>query len=227
VSLCPASHALERITLRTGFSYDCSHHEAIDANHVRLYLTSSDPTRTDNYQDLAANLIVRVETLPDPVPAPQPVPAAAPALDVPTLLARAGTQHNIDVDLLAAVVKAESGGHANAVSRAGARGLMQLMPGTARDLGVDDAFRPDQNIAGGSAYLDYLLDRYDSHGDQHGLDLALAAYNAGPAAVDRYHGIPPFHETRAYVDRVEREFIRRKKAAAATVAVTPVAHQEP
>jgi soluble lytic murein transglycosylase-like protein len=224
-SLCPASQALERITLRTGFSYDCSHHEAIDASHVRLYLASSDPTRTDNYQDLAADLIVRVETIPDPVVISPPTPAPTPeALDVPTLLAHAGTQHNIDVDLLAAVVKAESGGRANAVSRVGARGLMQLMPGTARDLGVDDAFRPDQNIAGGTAYLDYLLDRYDPRGDKHGLDLALAAYNAGPAAVDRYHGIPPFRETRAYVARVEREFNRRKKAAASTVVVASVAH---
>jgi len=222
--LCPASQALERVTLRTGFTYDCSHHEAIDADHVRLYLASSDPTRTDNYMDLAATKIVSVETIPDPVAVAQPTPVAAPVLDVPTLLARAGTQHNIDVDLLAAVVKAESNYRANAVSRAGARGLMQLMPGTARDLGVDDAFRPDQNIAGGTAYLDYLLDRYDAGGDKHGLDLALAAYNAGPAAVDRYHGIPPFRETRAYVARVEREFSRRKRAAATTVAVAAVAH---
>jgi soluble lytic murein transglycosylase-like protein len=213
-SLCPASHALERVTLRTGFSYDCSHHEAIDADHVRLYLASSDPARTDNYMDLAASKIVSVETIPDPVVVapPAPVATATEVVDIPTLLARAGTQHNIDVDLLAAVVKAESGGRANAVSRTGARGLMQLMPGTARDLGVDDAFRADQNIAGGTAYLDYLLNRYDSGGDKHGLDLALAAYNAGPAAVDRYHGVPPFRETRAYVARVEREFSRRKAA---------------
>jgi len=225
-SLSPASHALERVTLRTGFSYDCSHHEAIDADHVRLYLASGDPTRTDNYQDFSASMIVRVETLPDPVVVAPPAPATrvAEVADVPTLLANAGSKHNIDVDLLAAVVKAESNYRANAVSRAGARGLMQLMPGTARDLGVDDAFRPDQNIAGGSAYLDYLLNRYDASGDKHGLDLALAAYNAGPAAVDRYHGVPPFRETRAYVARVEREFSRRKRAAAATVAVASVAH---
>jgi soluble lytic murein transglycosylase-like protein len=218
VSLCPAVHALERVTLRTGFSYDCSHHEAIDADHVRLYLASSDTTRTDNYMDLAASKIASVEHLPDPVPVPPPAPVAASELDVPTLLANAGTQHNIDVDLLAAVVKAESGGRANAVSRTGARGLMQLMPGTARDLGVNDAFRPDQNIAGGSAYLDYLLNRYDSSGDKHGLDLALAAYNAGPAAVDRYHGVPPFRETRAYVARVEHEFSRRKALSKTTLA---------
>jgi soluble lytic murein transglycosylase-like protein len=89
---------------------------------------------------------------------------------------------------------------------------MQLMPGTAQQLGVNDAFRPDQNIAGGTTYLDQLLDRYDPLNDAHGLALALAAYNAGPAAVDRYHGIPPFRETRAYVVRVMNEFKRRKLA---------------
>ena len=81
---------------------------------------------------------------------------------------------------------------------------MQLMPSTATELGVDDSFRPDQNVRGGSAYLDGLLARYHDN-----LAMALAAYNAGPAAVDRYHGIPPYRETRAYVARVIHEFNRR------------------
>jgi soluble lytic murein transglycosylase-like protein len=123
------------------------------------------------------------------------------------MLARAGTATNIDEDLLASVVKAESGGNARAVSRAGAQGLMQLMPATAAGLGVQDSFQPEQNVRGGSAYLDALLVRYHDN-----VALALAAYNAGPAAVDKYHGIPPYAETRAYVARVIHEFNRRVMA---------------
>ena len=123
------------------------------------------------------------------------------------VLSQAGRTHNIDVDLLASIVKAESDGNSRAVSRAGARGLMQLMPSTANDLGVQDSFRPDENVRGGSTYLDARLTRYHEN-----LALALAAYNAGPAAVDRYNGIPPYHETRAYVARVIREFNRRVRA---------------
>ena len=122
------------------------------------------------------------------------------------LIARAGAAHNLDVDLLASVVRAESGGNTLAVSRTGAQGLMQLMPGTAAQLGVNDSFRADQNINGGTAYLDALLLRYHDN-----LALALAAYNAGPAAVDKYHGVPPYRETRVYVARVIREFNRRKQ----------------
>ena len=124
------------------------------------------------------------------------------------MLAHAGAAHDIDADLLASVVRAESGGQVRAVSRTGARGLMQLMPGTANEMGVADSFRPDENIAGGTAYLDELLTRYHNN-----VALALAAYNAGPGAVDKYHGVPPYRETRAYVARVIREFNRRKQMA--------------
>src|ERR1019366_1707588 len=104
--------------------------------------------------------------------------------DLHQMLSDAGQQHNLDADLLASVVKAESNGNTRAVSRAGARGLMQLMPGTAAEQGVNDSFKADENVRGGSAYLNELLIRYHDN-----IALALAAYNAGPAAVDKYHGI--------------------------------------
>jgi soluble lytic murein transglycosylase-like protein len=132
------------------------------------------------------------------------------------MLAKAGQEHNLDEDLLASVVKAESGGNTRAVSRAGARGLMQLMPSTASDLGVQDSFKPGENVRGGSTYLDALLTRYHEN-----LALALAAYNAGPAAVDKYHGIPPYHETRVYVARVIHEFNQRVKSREAQAAHAP------
>ena len=202
------AHALEHITLRTGFTFDCNHHETTTDGHVRLFLGRDD---TSNFVDLASDQIVSVDLMPDP-PAPPPTAAplaiapVKPGADVRSLLSTAGTRHNIDLELLASVVHAESGGQAHAVSRTGAQGLMQLMPGTARQLGVADAFQPADNINGGTAYLDALLTRYHDN-----LPFALAAYNAGPAAVDRYHGIPPFRETRLYVSRVLREFTRRKQ----------------
>jgi len=132
------------------------------------------------------------------------VDAVGSEADLQPMLTKAGTAYNLDTDLLASVVRQESGGHARAVSRAGAQGLMQLMPGTASELGVANSFAPGENIQGGTAYLDTLLKRYNDN-----LAFALAAYNAGPAAVDRWHGIPPYRETRAYVARVIREYNRR------------------
>lgn len=207
-----AAQAGERITLRNGFEMDCNHHAQVAAR-VRLYMSAGE----DSYVEFAPEDIAAVEQVPDP-PAPppqlaQPTRSSAkpdapltPA-DLHLMLSAAGHEHNLDVDLLASVVKAESGGNARAVSRTGARGLMQLMPGTATQLGVDDAFEPGQNVRGGSVYLDALLTRYHDN-----IALALAAYNAGPAAVDKYHGIPPYHETRLYVARVIHEFNRRVRA---------------
>lgn len=113
----------------------------------------------------------------------------------------AAKMHGIDPRLLAAVSRRESAWNPAAVSRAGACGMMQLMPATAKFLGVTDVFDARQNIFGGARYLRTLLDTF--HGD---LDLTLAAYNAGPGAVQRYNGVPPFAETRAYVDVVRRNY---------------------
>ena len=205
-ALALPARALERVTLRNGFSYDCARWEKIDAAHLRLYPSPGD---AESFIDVPASEVVAVEAIPPQLQAParpgSSGKAAAP--DVHALLATAGTAHNIDVELLASIVHAESSGHTQAVSRTGAQGLMQLMPGTAKSVGVADAFQPDQNINGGATYLDWLLTRYRDN-----LSLALAAYNAGPGAVDRFHGIPPFRETRAYVVRVMTEFKRRKLA---------------
>jgi soluble lytic murein transglycosylase-like protein len=108
-------------------------------------------------------------------------------------------QQKLDPRLVHAVVNVESSYNPVARSTKGAMGLMQLMPATARSLQVDDPYDPEQNLRGGTVYLRRLLDRFD--GD---LELALAAYNAGPEAVDRYRGLPPYPETHEYVDRVMR-----------------------
>ncbi len=215
----PLAHAYESITLSNGFVERCDHHMQIDGR-VRLYLSHGE----DSYIEIAPQQIVAVETVAEPpASAPQPQTVARlSAADLGQIMARAGQEHNIDVDLLASVVKAESSGNAHAVSRTGARGLMQLMPGTAAGLGVSDSFAPDQNVRGGSAYLDALLLRYHDN-----LALALAAYNAGPQAVDKYRGIPPYHETRAYVARVIHEFNRRvlaREAQARMAATTASSH---
>jgi len=209
-SISPATFAAEHITLSNGFEMLCDHH-AEAGGRVRLFLGSVE----DNYIEFPPQEIALIERVPD-LPAPPTAvrvspttPAASPSAqlspaDLHEMLAKAGHEHNLDVDLLASLVKAESGGNARAVSPVGARGLMQLMPGTAAGLGVEDSFKPDENVRGGSTYLDALLTRYHDN-----LALALAAYNAGPAAVDKYRGIPPYRETKAYVAGVIHEFNRR------------------
>ena len=182
--LAGAAGAAERVTLRNGYEMRCDHHAAVDGR-VRLYLGPGE----GSYIELKPEEIAGVEQVADPPPAAEEPRQGTPKTtattnadaklspaDLHEMLARAGDEHNLDVDLLASLVKAESNGNAHAVSRAGARGLMQLMPGTASDLGVQDSFRPDENVRGGSAYLDALLTRYNNK-----LALALAAYNAGPA----------------------------------------------
>ena len=122
-------------------------------------------------------------------------PAEAAKRPFADIVAAAARRHGVDADLVHAVIAVESGYRASAQSPAGAQGLMQLMPGTQRDLGVSDAFDPRQNVDAGVAYLGRLTDEF-------GTVLALAAYNAGPGAVRRYNGIPPYEQTHAYVRAV-------------------------
>jgi soluble lytic murein transglycosylase-like protein len=218
----PCARAGELFTLRNGFEIRCDHHARVE-DRTRLYLSAGE----DNYIEFVPEEITAFETVPDPPALPEARESAPNAshqatadgrlspADLGEMLAKAGHEHNLDVDLLASLVKAESGGNAHALSPAGARGLMQLMPGTAKGLGVNDSFKPDENVRGGSTYLDSLLVRYHDN-----LALALAAYNAGPEAVDRYHGIPPYRETRAYVARVIHEFNRRVLAREAQARQT-------
>lgn len=225
-----SARATEHVTLRNGFELDCERREVV-GERVRLYLASGTVRAGDaGYVEVAADAVMRVEAMaavpgasaamerqalrsaeedhPKEAPEGDKRRAASPTVaEMREILAHAEVRHRVDADLLASVVRAESGGRVAAVSRAGALGLMQLMPGTATAMGVKDAFAAEQNVDGGSAYLDWLLTRYHDN-----LTLALAAYNAGPGAVDRYHGVPPFRETRAYVARVIREFNRRKLA---------------
>jgi hypothetical protein len=137
----------------------------------------------------------------------------APAAHIAQMVADAAKANNIDPLLVHSVIQVESNYNPNAVSSAGARGLMQLMPGTARELGVTDSFDPRQNIEAGVKYLKQLKDQYQDD------KLALAAYNAGPGSVQKYKAVPPYPETKDYVQRVGERYVEARKAAGIAPAV--------
>ena len=134
-------------------------------------------------------------------------PNATSRSEINDLISKYSEQAGLDEDFVKAVINQESGFNPNATSKCGAMGLMQLMPGTAQGLGVKNAYDPEQNIQGGTKYLKGLMDRFDNN-----KSLALAAYNAGPNAVKKYGGIPPYQETQNYVKSVLAKYDRMKGA---------------
>lgn len=157
-------------------------------------------------------IVVRRDKTPEaPAAVPVAVSATLPAVttafasSVPYLdhVREAAKLYSLPVELVAAVMRIESGGNPNAVSIAGAMGLMQLMPGTADDMGVDDPYDPRKNIFGGARYLRILINTYEGS-----VAMALAAYHAGAAKVDKYGGIPPYPDTRKYVVEVIKLYHR-------------------
>jgi hypothetical protein len=140
-------------------------------------------------------------TLPQPLNQTGSQSALIPDTPISSLIDKAAQEHGMDPKLVRLVVQKESNFNPQAVSPKGAMGLMQLMPGTASLLGVQDPFNPAQNIDGGVRYLKECLQRFDNN-----VSLALAAYNAGPGNVDKYQGVPPFAETRQYVANIIQEY---------------------
>jgi len=210
---CGTSLAADVAVLRNGNSIRHERREVL-GSVTRLYMSSV----SNGYIEIPTDQIERFErdTAPPPVPT-----AAAPSVTrvapqkqealtreaLNQVVSGAGERHQIDPDFISSVIRAESGFHQNAVSRKGAQGLMQLMPGTATELGVSNPFDPNSNVEGGTKYLRDLLVKYNFD-----VNKALAAYNAGPKRVDQYHGVPPYFETQAYISRIIRDFNRQKIA---------------
>ena len=155
------------------------------------------------------------KALANPIPAIQPVAmkviapasAAAAAIDLDQVVRDASNRNRLDPDFVSSVIMAESNFKTHAVSKKGALGLMQLMPSTAAQLGVADPFDPKANVEAGAAHLSALLDRYNNDPIK-----ALAAYNAGAHRVKQYNGVPPYRETRAYINKIVRDFNAKKRA---------------
>lgn len=148
--------------------------------------------------------------------AEQPVSSVVFPKDYSKYIHRAASKYELEPELIKAVIKTESNGNHRAISRKGAKGLMQLMPSTARDMNVSNPFDPEENIEGGTRYLKYLLERFNGN-----MTLALAAYNSGPGTVEKYGNIPPIDETRQYVKRIFNLYNGKKSYTFADASAAP------
>jgi soluble lytic murein transglycosylase-like protein len=212
--------AADAAVLRNGFSIRHERRQVI-GTITRLYISRDDAS----FVDVPTVEIDHFEAVPDAAPLAaekgdpashlhlqSPAENVQPSMDLNDVVRTASGTYHLDPDLVNSVIRAESGFNVRAVSPKGAQGLMQLMPQTASQLGVQNAFDPQANVEGGTRYLRELLERYDFD-----LIKALAAYNAGPQRVEQYGGVPPYYETKAYVARIVRDF-NKKKLAAKTAA---------
>jgi soluble lytic murein transglycosylase-like protein len=210
IALALPGAAADSAVLRNGFSIRHQRRQII-GTVTRLYIDGDQ----SSFVDIPTAEIDHFEALSDdPTPPADPQPAAsttAHPFDLTEAVKAASGTYKLDPDLVTSVIRAESGFNVRAVSPKGAQGLMQLMPQTASQLGVHNAFDPQANVEAGTRYLRELLERYDFD-----LVKALAAYNAGPQRIDQYGGVPPYFETKAYVARIVRDF-NQKKIAAGTV----------
>ena len=209
IAVCPA-FAGEYAVLQNGFRIKADRHEVI-GEVTRLHTATGT-------MDLRTEAIAKfeVEEYVPPAPAEEPIAPAEPANAAdaapPTheeLLTQAAERHGLLPEFVRSVASAESAMRQDAISPKGAIGLMQLMPGTARELGADP-HDPAQNADAGTRYLRQLLDKYKHTPDP--VRYALAAYNAGPGAVDKYGTVPPYRETQTYVERVLRKYLAELKA---------------
>jgi hypothetical protein len=196
-------HASESAVLRNGFEIRHERRQVI-GDVTRLFVNGDGssfvdvPTlEIDHFEEVASE-VTSTKASSNNIKQPS---------DLNELVNAASGMYKLDPDLVTSVIRAESGFNVRAVSPKGAQGLMQLMPQTASQLGVQNAFDPQANVEAGSRYLRELLERYDFD-----LIKALAAYNAGPQRVEQYGGVPPYYETKAYVARIVRDFNRKKLA---------------
>jgi hypothetical protein len=212
--------AADSAILRNGFSIRHERREVI-GTVTRLYIDGDQ----SSFVDIPTAEIDHFEFIPESSPSPstaenKPADNAPQPFDLNEAVRAASGTYQLDPDLVTSVIRAESGFNVRAVSPKGAQGLMQLMPQTASQLGVRNAFDPQANVEAGTRYLRELLERYDFD-----LVKALAAYNAGPQRIDQYNGVPPYYETKAYVARIVRDF--NKKKLAAKSAPPPAAKTNP